>query len=136
LRQARLPLSGRRAILNADQINVRQTVTKLRYVPPVLLFWTSLGALAFQFVAFGVLIYLAGRYPGLNRNHPAIFKTTGAVWSMIPLVSIVGLVCAVFNIRKKERIAISVVGLVLNCAYFSLFLYLANAGQDARFWAS
>ncbi len=110
-------------------------MNKSRYVPPILLYWTSLGALAFQFLTIGVIIYVVGRYPSLNRDHPTIIKTTGAIWSFIPLVSIVGLVGAVINIRRKEQIVASVVGLVLNCAYLSLFLYLVNASQDARFSA-
>jgi hypothetical protein len=103
---------------------------------PVLLFWTSLGAFAFQFLMFAAMIYLAGRYPGINRDYPALWKTAATAWFLIPLVSVVGIVCAAINIRKRERITVSVIGLVLNCAYFSLFVYLANGSQDARFWAS
>ncbi|HVU16106.1 MAG TPA: hypothetical protein VHD32_04240 [Candidatus Didemnitutus sp.] len=97
---------------------------------PILPFATSFGAMTVQFVGILSCGGLTKLFPGLRDFWDTCFLAI----LVIPLVSLVGIVSAIVQLKKKISIGINVVGLLLNVLYLVGSVLLVIFGSQRNAW--
>jgi hypothetical protein len=97
---------------------------------PGLSFMTSVGAIAFQILAFFALASLAAAH----RDWRALWMFAFTVLFFVPLVSVLGIYSSALRLKRRKGILVSSVGLFLNVAYLALFILLVIGSQSPRAW--